>query len=401
MSAIPPTRSSRLRMVDLLITSTVAFRTRPVRAVLSALGIAIGISALIAIVGITGSNRAALLAQIDQLGTNILTVTDAGSAQGQTSTLPRSAAAMIARIPGAHDVSPTAILPNIGVYRTDQIPATHTAGLSVLAVTPTLLRTLGAATATGTFLTPTTSTYPVAVLGSSAATTLGITTLTADTRIWIGGHWFSVIGIDAPIPLAPALDHAALIGGTPAESLFGYGHHASTIYIRTDVARTTAVGALLARTAYPQEPSDVLTRQPTAALAARAAAVGASTALLVGLVAITLTVAGIGIANVMIIAVIERRHEIGIRRALGARRAHIRRQFLTEAVLLSAAGATTGAILGTAVSTAVAKSRGWPLLIPATTVIGGISLAILVGAIAGLLPAIRAARQTPTQALRS
>lgn len=401
MSAIPPTRSSRLRIVDLLITSTVAFRTRRVRAVLSALGIAIGISALVAIVGITGSNRAALLAQIDRLGTSILTVTDAGSAQGQSSTLPSSAAAMIARIPGAQDVSPTAILPNVGVYRTDKIPATHTAGLSALTVTPTLLRTLGTTTATGTFLTAATSNYPVAVLGSSAATTLGITTLNADTRVWIGGHWFSVIGIDAPIPLAPALDRAALIGETPAASLFGYDHHASTIYIRADVSRTTAVGPLLARTAYPQEPSDVLTRQPTAALAARAAAVGASTALLIGLVAITLTVAGVGIANVMIIAVLERRHEIGIRRALGARRAHIRRQFLTEAVLLSAAGATVGAVLGTAISTTVAKSRDWPVVVPATTAVGGVSLAILVGAIAGLLPAIRAARQTPTQTLRS
>ena len=121
---------------------------------------------------------------------------------------------------------------------------------------------------------------------------------------------------------------------------------------------------MLSRTAYPQEPSDVITRQPTAALAARAAAVGASTALLIGLVAITLTVAGIGIANVMIIAVLERRHEIGIRRALGARRAHIRRQFLTEAVLLSAAGATSGTVIGLGVTVAVAKFHEWPAIHP-------------------------------------
>ena len=400
MNAISPS-ASRLRAADLFATSIVAFRTRPVRAALSALGIAIGISALVAIVGITGSNRAALLAQIDRLGTNILTVTDAGSAQGQASSLPRPAAAMIARLPGVRDVSPSAVLPNVGVYRTDKIPATHTAGLSAVAVTPTLLRTLGTATAAGTFLTAVTGNYPVTVLGSSAATTLGITTLTAHTRIWVGGHWFSVIGIDQPIPLAPALDRAALIGEKPAEELFGYTQKASTIYIRTDVARSTTIGSLLSRTAYPQEPSDVITRQPTAALAARAAAVGASTALLIGLVAITLTVAGIGIANVMIIAVLERRHEIGIRRALGARRAHIRRQFLTEAVLLSAAGATSGTVIGLGVTVAVAKFHEWPLSIPTYTILLGLTLAILTGAIAGLLPAVRAARQTPTQTLRS
>ena len=376
MTAIAPPRRSRLRATDLVATSTIAFRTRRVRAALSALGIAVGISALVAIVGITGSNRAALLAQIDRLGTNILTATDAGSAQGQAASLPSPAAAMIARLPGAEAVSPTAILPNIGVYRSDKIPATHTAGLSALVVTPTLLDTLGAATATGAFLNAATTGYPVAVLGSTAAATLGITTLSADTRIWIGGRWFSVIGIDQPIPLAPALDRAALIGESPAAELFGYAHHASTIYIRTDVSRTSQIAALIPRTADPQEPSNVLTRQPTAALAARAAAVGTSTTLLIGLVAITLTVAGIGIANVMIIAVLERRHEIGIRRALGARRAHIRRQFLTEAVLLSAAGATSGALIGTAVTTTVAKSHAWPLVIPVHTVLLGIALAI-------------------------
>ena len=235
---------------------------------------------------------------------------------------------MIARLPGVRDVSPSAVLPNVGVYRTDKIPATHTAGLSAVAVTPTLLRTLGTDTAAGTFLTAVTGNYPVTVLGSSAATTLGVAALTAHTRIWVGGHWSSVIGINRPIPLAPGLDRAALIGEKPAEKLFGYTQKASTIYIRTDAAPATpqsgrcSRGPPTPRTQRRHHPATH--RRPRSPRRRR----GASTALLIGLVAIALTVAGIGMANVMIIAVLERRHEIGIRRALGARRAHIRRQFL-------------------------------------------------------------------------
>ena len=154
---------SRLRVVDLLTTSAVAFRTRPLRSLLSALGVAIGISALIAVVGITGSNRAALLAQIDRLGTNILTANDSAATQGQPATIPGPAAAMIGRLPGVERVSPTAVLPALGVYRNDRIPSNQTAGLNVVAVDPTLLLTLGARTQAGTFLNAATARYPVTV----------------------------------------------------------------------------------------------------------------------------------------------------------------------------------------------------------------------------------------------
>jgi len=391
---------SRLRVADLLTTSAVAFRTRPLRSSLSALGVAIGISALIAVVGITGSNRAALLAQIDRLGTNILTASDSAAGQGQPSAIPAPAAAMIGRIPGVERVSPTAVLPTLGVYRNDRIPSNQTAGLNVIAVDPTLLITLGASTQHGAFLNAATARYPVTVLGSAAAASLGIRTLRSDTRVWIGGHWFSVAGIDQPIPLAPNLDRAALIGAAAADTLFGYKAHPTTLYIRTDVQSTAQVAPLIGRTAFPQDPSDVAVAQPTAALAARAAAVGASTTLLLGLAGITLTIAGIGVANVMIIAVLERRHEIGIRRALGATRAHIRRQFLTEAIAVSTAGAIAGLTLGTTVTAGVAMSHGWPVLISTRSLVGGFVLAVLVGAGAGLLPAVRAARQSPTQVLR-
>lgn len=392
---------SRLRLVDLVTTSAVAFRTRRVRALLSALGVAIGIAALTSVVGITASERSALLAQIDRLGTNILTASDSSAGQGPGSGLPTTAAAMIARIPGVQRVSAIEAVPTLGVYRNDLVPRNQTAGLSVVTADPALPSTLGITLSHGSFLQAATVHYQVAVLGAIAAKTLGITTLRTATRVWVSGHWFAVVGIDNTVPLAPSLDRAVFIGAPGATALYGLADRPSTVYVRTQVSRTAAVAPLLARTADPLEPSAVAVNQPTAVLIARAAAVGTSTALLLGLAAITLAVAGIGVANVMVIAVLERRHEIGIRRALGASRAQVRRQFLVEAVTLSSAGAVAGSLIGVSLTASVAAFRGWPVVTPTRTLAAGIALSVVVGAIAGLGPALRAARQSPAQTLRT
>jgi putative ABC transport system permease protein len=390
----------RLRGADLLPTGTSGLRSRRLRAALAALGISIGIAAVVAVLGITRSSQSDLLAKIDRLGTNLLTAANGQSPTGQEAELPATATAAIAHTSGVLRTAPTAELSSVNVYRTDLIPSYHSAGLAVRACDPSLLATLGGHLLTGVFLNDATARYPAVVLGYQAAQTLGIARLGSLTRVWLGGRWFTVTGILDPFGLAPELDESALIGFPVAAADFGYDGHPSRIYVRTDTTLTAQVASLLAPAASPENPNLVAVSRPSDALAARFAVTTSGTALFLGLGAVALLVGGIGIANVMVIAVLERRTEIGLRRALGAARRHIAAQFLTEAVALSAIGGLAGEALGTAATYAIAYNRSWQPLIPAPAIGAGLGTALAIGAIAGLYPAIRAAQLPPAEALR-
>jgi putative ABC transport system permease protein len=381
--------------------STLSMRSRPLRAALSSLGIAIGIAAIVAVLSITRSSQANLLAEIDRLGTNLLTVVNGRDIGGQETPLPRTATAMFGRVAGVQHVAPTAELPNANVYRTDKIPSYETGGLAVRVANPNLLATLDGNLRQGVFLNAATEHYPATVLGYEAAKSLGVRTVTPTTRIWLGGHWFIVVGILNPLPLAPEIDRSALIGPAIAVQLLGYDLNPSRIYVRADQNRVVAVADLLAPTANPEAPEDVAVSRPSDALAARAAVAGSATALLLGLGAVALFVGAIGIANLMVISVLERRMEIGLRRALGATRRHIASQFLTESLLLAAVGGVTGVIAGVGITIGLAAIRHWSVVIPAAAVSSGLGAAVAVGALAGLYPATRAARLPPTDALHT
>jgi putative ABC transport system permease protein len=397
--ARPGYDKSVLRAVDLLPISTLGLRFRRVRAMLSALGIAIGIASIVAVLGVTRSSQSFLLSEIGKLGTNLLTVSNGQTNSGVEQTMPATAASMIRQMPDVLSVAPTAQIPETHVYRTDRIPVNQAGGLVVRAGDATLLTTLEGSVMTGRFLDQ--SPYPITVLGQDAAKTLGITTVGPNSRVWLGGRWFTVAGILNRFPYAPEVDRSALVSFPAAASLFGYQGHASRIYVRAKEDRVVDVSRLLGYTANPGSPQQVSVSRPSEALTAQLAVKQAGNNLFLGLSAIALLVGAIGIANIMVIAVLERRSEIGLRRALGATGLHISLQFLTEALLLSTVGGAIGLMIGSAVTAGMAVNRGWQVLIPPEALGGGMLMALLVGAVAGLYPAIRAARMSPTDALRT
>jgi putative ABC transport system permease protein len=286
------------------------------------------------------------------------------------------------------------------------VPAYQTNGLALRACDPALLPALGGSVLHGTFLNAATARYPAAVLGYQAARALGIGRLGRATRIWVarpggpGGHWLTVVGILGPFPLAPEIDSSVLVGFPLAGHLFGYDGHPSHIYVRTATDQTAAVAALLAPTSWPAHPEQVQVSRPSDVLTARLAVQDSGTTLFLGLGAIGVLAGAIGIANIMVISVLERRGEIGLRRALGATRAHVGGQFLLEALALASLGGLCGVAAGSAVTLTVARLHGWSPIIQPVTLWGGLGTAVAVGAVAGLYPALRAARLSPTDALR-
>jgi putative ABC transport system permease protein len=384
---------------DVLRLGAYGLRARPLRVVLSALGIAIGIAAMVAVVGTSTSSRAKLDRLLNSLGTNLLTVAPGETLFGEKATLPDQSVAMIGRIGAVQSVTAIGQLPTAKVYRTNKIPAPQSGGIGVYAARTTLLDTVGAKVDSGTWLNAATARYPAVVLGATTAQQLGIGSARGDVQIWLGGRWFTLVGILDRVPLAPELDLGALIGWQVARRYLGVDPDITTVYTRTDPDAVAVVRNLLARTANPAQPNEVDVSRPSDALAAQAAANKTFTGLLLGLGAVALLVGGIGVANTMVISVLERRSEIGLRRSLGATRQHIRTQFLTESLLLSILGGSAGIVLGSAVTAAYATFQNWPIVVPTWVMAGGVTAALIIGGVAGLYPAIRAARVAPTEAL--
>ncbi|TDW17239.1 ABC transporter permease [Kribbella kalugense] len=394
-------RPASLGVRDVLRVGAVGLRTRPARAFLSALGIAIGIAAMVAVVGISSSSRAELDGQLDALGTNLLTVAPGVRLTGEQAQLPLAAEAMVGRIGPVRAESAVGKVDDAAVYRSNKIPDVETNGIIAYAARTNLLDTIGATVRSGKWLDAATGRYPATVLGSSAADRLGITKAGPDTQVLIGNTWFTVLGILEPAALAPELDSSALMGWPAADTTLSFDGHPTTIYTRSDDAQVEAVRSVLGATANPEAPNEVDVSRPSDALAAKQAAGQAFTGLLLGLGAVALLVGGVGVANIMVISVLERRSEIGLRRSLGATRGQIRTQFLTESLLLSALGGAGGALLGSAVTAAYASYQSWLTVIPIWSLVGGIAATLAIGGLAGLYPAIRAARLSPTEALRT
>lgn len=389
-------RAARLRPTDIARLGAAGLRVRPLRVFLSALGVAIGIAAMLAVVGVSSSSRAELDRALDELGTNLLTIAPGDNLAGDQTFLPEESVAMVRRIGPIESVSATGQV-KAHVYRNDHIPPGQNSSIAVLAADPMLADAVGATVGAGSWFTRATASYPAVVLGATAARRLDMPAV--GMRVWLGGEWFAVVGILDPVPLAPELDSTALVGWQAARTHLGFTGHPTTVYVRAVEEHIAAVRAVLGRTAKPHAPGEVLVSRPSDALAARQVTDTALNGMLLGLGAVALLVGGVGIANTMVISVLERRAEVGLRRALGATRRQVRGQFLMESLLLSALGGAGGLLLGIAATAGYAYLRDWPLVVPAWAMAGGSAATVLIGAVAGLYPAIRASRLPPTEAL--
>jgi putative ABC transport system permease protein len=393
--------SARLPVQQLFGTAVLGLRTRRLRAALSALGIAIGIGAMVAVVGVSSSAQANLVAEIDALGTNLLTVTPGQTFLGSNEVLPDTAVPSIKHMANVSSAVAIYQISGANVYRTPDVPSSQTGGIGVDAAGDALPRVVGTTMASGHFLSAVSSRYPEAVLGAQAAGILGITQVGGHVMVYLGNTWFNVIGILKPAVLDSTLDSTVFISLPVAERMFQTQPNPSQIYVRANQNDVTQVANLLAATADPQNADGVQVSRPSDALEARAAVKGQFTTLLLGLGAVALLVGAIGIANIMVISVLERRSEIGLRRALGAKRRHISTQFLTEASLLAALGGVAGLIIGAGATEIYAQAKNEPFVIPLYALIAAPAAGFAIGALAGLYPAAKAARLSPTEALRT
>ncbi|MCX4846161.1 ABC transporter permease [Streptomyces sp. NBC_00893] len=392
-------KAARLRPRDVLHVGSAGLRSRPMRVVLSALGIAIGIATMISVVGISASSQAQLLRELDKLGTNLLVASPGDSMfAGQDVELPEDAVGMVGRIKGVQEVGATADL-DATARRNEKIDKDDTGGIIVKATTGDLLRVLRGEVRSGRWLNNATGRYPSVVLGHVSAERLGITA--PGQQVWMGDRYFTVVGILAPLPLAPEIERSALVGWEGAKRLLGFEGHPTSIYERSADAAVQDVRKVMAATVDPQNPQNVKVTDPSSALQAKAATEGAFSSMLLGLGGIALLVGGVGVANTMIISVLERRYEIGLRRSLGATRGQIRIQFVAESLMLSGLGGLAGVVLGAAATGVYAYSGALPWVVPPWAVGSGFGATLVIGTIAGLYPAVRASRLSPTLALHA
>ncbi|MGP4045917.1 ABC transporter permease [Streptomyces sp. 2A115] len=393
-------RPIRLAFTDIVRLGLLGIRTRGPRAALSALGISIGIATLVVVTAIPASSQQALMNELSALGTNMLRVVPQTDSDPPV-VLPAAADAMAARIGPVTSASAVANT-HTTVLRSDRADPADASGISVLAARTDLLGAVHGTVRSGTFLSPTTARFPTVVLGFRAASRLGFDRVRPgqeSTQIYIGGHWFTVIGILDPLPLAPDLDTAVLVGWDAAGDQLGFDGHPTVVYVTARESQIEAVRDVLPATVHPQLPGLVQVSRPSDALAAKRATEQTLSVLLLGLAGVALLVGGVGVANTMVVSVLERRREIGLRRALGASRGQIRGQFLAESVALSALGGCAGTVLGAVVTAGYAVSQSWPVVFPPLALLAGVLGAVTVGMAAGLYPAVRASGLPPTEAL--
>ncbi len=391
--------SKKLRTVDLFFVALYGVKARKGRTAMTSIGIGIGIAAIVAVTGISSSGRADLLATLESFGTNLIKASPQAGFFGTQESLPEGVLGMVERIGPVEEVTSTTRA-DLLVRRSNFISTFEGGGISTLITSEELLEVIGGSLVEGRFIQDDLSNLPVTVLGAVSAQRLGINNLEIPTKILIDDEWFGVIGILDELTIHPDLDRSVFIGYGVAKTLFDIDEEPTTIYLRANPSYIEDVVNVLAPSMNPENPDQVEVSRPSDALEAQQAAETAFTNLLLGLGSVALLVGGVAIANVMVMSVLERRMEIGVRRSLGATRREIRYQFLLESVVLSGIGGFVGVVLGVVITLGYTNYSNIIFSIPVWQIFGAVVLALLIGAVSGVYPAIKASRIQPAEAVR-
>ena len=444
-------KRNRLKIKDLFFVALYGVRARKGRATLTSIGIGIGIAAIVAVSGISASGRADLLSTLESLGTNLVKASPQAGFFGTQEELPKGVLGMVERIGPVQEVTSTtqtdllSTLESLGtnlvkaspqagffgtqeelpkgvlgmverigpvqevtsttqtdllVRRSNFISEFEGGGISTIVTSAELLDVIGGNLVDGRFIEDGLSDIPVTVLGNVTAQRLGINNLFKPTKILIENEWFGVVGILEELKIHPDLDRSVFIGYGVAKTLFDINEEPTTIYLRANPTFIEDVVEVLAPSMNPENPDQVEVTRPSDALEAQQAAEEAFTNLLLGLGSVALLVGGVAIANVMVMSVLERRMEIGVRRSIGATRREIRYQFLLESIVLSGIGGLVGVLLGTGITLGYTNYTNIVFSIPVWQIFGAVLLALLIGAISGVYPAIKASKIQPAEAVR-
>ena len=392
-------KKNKLRTRDLFFVAVYGVKARKGRAALTSIGIGIGIAAIVAVSGIAASGSADLLSTLESLGTNLVKASPQAGFFGTQEELPEGVIGMVERIGPVEEVTSTTQT-DLLVRRSNFISEFEGGGISTIVTSSELLNVIGGNLSEGRFITEGLSDLPVTVLGSVTAKRLGITNLSKPTKILIDDEWFGVIGIVEELKIHPDLDRSVFIGYGAAKTLFDINEEPTTIYLRANPTFIEDVVEVIAPSMNPENPDQVEVSRPSDALEAQQAVEASFTNLLLGLGSVALLVGGVAIANVMVMSVLERRMEIGVRRSIGATRREIRYQFLLESIVLSGIGGLVGVMLGSLITLAYTNYTNIVFSIPVWQILGAVVLALLIGAISGVYPAIKASKIQPAEAVR-
>ena len=375
------------------------------RTFLAVLGIFIGTASIVALMssGLLATQHA--LAQFRVLGTNLLGIYLAPSEiQMVTATAKKlttdDLTSITQQIPAVTQFAPYTLPSSDVLFSGRYVPS------QLIGTTENFAAIFNLPLAQGRFISFLDQQTPYCVIGSDVANTLqayGVQPVLGQ-QIQIGHTFFTIIGVLKPVPinlfLTTALNEAIILN-LPASLLlskelqinnilFQLQQNASLELVKQQLADffQKAVPQYKVQFKSPEELVDVMDKQQTT-----------FTWLLYAISAIALIVGGIGVMNVMLISVMERRHEVGIRMAVGAEPKNILKMFLTEAVLLTLLGGLTGVIAGIGISAFVAWSAGWLFAIFFLPIGVGFFISVIIGIVAGLYPAYRAAKLPPIVAL--
>ena len=390
---------NKLRTRDLFFVAVYGVKARKGRAALTSIGIGIGIAAIVAVSGIAASGSADLLSTLESLGTNLVKASPQAGFFGTQEELPEGVIGMVERIGPVEEVTSTTQT-DLLVRRSNFISEFEGGGISTIVTSSELLNVIGGNLSEGRFITDGLSDLPVTVLGNVTAKRLGITNLSKPTKILIDDEWFGVIGIVEELKIHPDLDRSVFIGYGAAKKLFDINEEPTTIYLRANPTFIEDVVEVIAPSMNPENPDQVEVSRPSDALEAQQAVEASFTNLLLGLGSVALLVGGVAIANVMVMSVLERRMEIGVRRSIGATRREIKYQFLLESIVLSGIGGLVGVMLGSLITLAYTNYTNIVFSIPVWQILGAVVLALLIGAISGVYPAIKASKIQPAEAVR-